>query len=477
MLEITTTYDFSAVADSRIGGRKENQDTFGYDDTPLGLLLVVCDGMGGGPCGKTASMLAAKTFIESVRGCSPNVPRINAIERAVKEVARILSDAESAHVEYHGMGTTLAAVLISPYSAVVAHIGDSRVYQLRGRRRIFKTADHSQIYEIIKPKTYQEEEEARLAPNSNVITRALGPVPDVKAEIKELPYEKGDRFVLCSDGIWGMLSGKEFQKIAGTTRSLAGALESLVLTVEERGAEEGNHHDNLTVAIVETHHNSKLKQPMSTKVRNILIAISAICLLSLIGNFLQYKATHMPSAKAENGAAHIIDDNEIKKQFDELRKQNEELNQKLDQQRKENIEREKQYGEKLHKLQDQLKENGGEKINQEVLANVGTEAQLSDLISKINELIEHLNALKTMSGRTSREEITKSVTQCRTEFKGVEDVVKSLGIKDADFENCVQKDFISHRIMSETKRSDRIGHINAIIGSLDSLKSTIITKK
>ena len=93
-----------------------------------------------------------------------------------------------------GMGSTATVLLLSDKSAFVAHVGDSRVYQIRSGKKIFRTFDHSMVFELVKQKVITEEQ-ARLSAQSNIITRALGMQPDLQVDVVERPYEKGDRFV------------------------------------------------------------------------------------------------------------------------------------------------------------------------------------------------------------------------------------------------------------------------------------------
>lgn len=461
MLEINTKYDFRAVADTRIGGRAENQDSFGYDDTPLGLLLVVCDGMGGGPSGKTASMLVAQTVVGEIKSCSADMHPINAVEKAVKSALKVLGEAQASTPSNAGMGTTLAMILISEQSAIVAHVGDSRVYQFRHGRRVFRTIDHSQIYEILKPRTYAQEEEARLAPNSNIITRALGPIGDVKADIVELPYEKGDRFVICTDGIWGMLTGKELVKLTARTKSILGAVQATILTVDERGVAEGNHHDNMTLAILETQRNSKLKQAMSTKVRNIIIALCIICGISIILNFIQYR-----SHVSNDSTQHVLSDDEIKQKIALLENQNKELGDRLEQQQKANEQREKALSAEMHLIKEQV-----DKGDISGVGNYVNEAsQRQDLIVAIDELIKLLEKQRDVQNKNECETLASKTQQV---FGEVVNSSKALGVKNKEFEKCVDEKWINHELVKNPKNRNHKSHLNAIISSLQALKTSV----
>lgn len=286
MAQISTNTGLKGCVESRIGGRAENQDSCGYADTPLGLLVVVCDGMGGGPGGKLASSVAVDAIIGVVKAypatSNPRKVLSEAVVRAHETILRITAERPA----LRGMGSTATALLISKRSAVVAHVGDSRVYQFRRKGKKFRTSDHSVVFELVKNGTLTEEQ-ARLSSQSNVITRALGHGDHVLPDIAELPYERGDRFMLCTDGVWGAMPEKELIDIAAGISSLEGALESLFIQVEEVGVARGNTHDNYSAALIETTQNSIMTETMSTKTRNILLTLAIVCAVSLALNTVQ----------------------------------------------------------------------------------------------------------------------------------------------------------------------------------------------
>ena len=192
----------TAFAESRIGGRPENQDSYGWQDTNYGYLVTVCDGMGGGPGGKTASTIAVKEIVAGISEASKDEEVPNIIIKAIRRANMAIIEAGNSNEALKGMGSTATVLLISEKSAYIAHVGDSRVYQLRGTKKVFRTFDHSMVFDMVSQGVITEEQ-ARLSAQSNVITRALGVKPDVEVELHEVSYEKGDRFVLCSDGIHG----------------------------------------------------------------------------------------------------------------------------------------------------------------------------------------------------------------------------------------------------------------------------------
>ena len=226
-------------AESRIGGRQENQDSYGAANTKRGFLVTVCDGMGGGPGGKTASTIAVKEIVAGVDESSDDETIPNVIIKAVRRANMAILEEGNKTPSLRGMGSTATVLLITEQSAFVAHVGDSRVYQLRGKKKVFRTFDHSQVFELVKQGIITEEV-ARLAANSNIITRALGIAPDVEVDIQELPYEKGDRFLLCSDGIHGMMPEKNLIKMVTNKKvSLGVVVDDVATFVDDEGRTNG----------------------------------------------------------------------------------------------------------------------------------------------------------------------------------------------------------------------------------------------
>lgn len=266
--------------DSRIGGRQENQDSAGLRDTKLGYLIVVCDGMGGMQGGSVASQIAVQTILETVDSAdvqaNPSMTLIKAIRNA--NMAIIEEGRDDPNLQ--GMGTTVTALLLTPYSALTAYLGDSRIYQIRNGKKVFRTFDHSMVFEMVREKVISEEQ-ARLSDQSNIIMKALGITPDIEVEVVERPYRKGDRFVLCTDGFWGAMPEGEFIRHLSEKKSLDKILDSTANVVESIGRNGGKEYDNLTAAIIEMNSNSILKEKMNRKTK-ILIAILTILLITSI---------------------------------------------------------------------------------------------------------------------------------------------------------------------------------------------------
>lgn len=202
------------------------------------------------------------------------------------------------------MGSTCTILLISNDSAIIAHVGDSRVYQLRGKNKIFRTFDHSMVFDLVKQKVITEEQ-ARLSAQSNVITRALGIKQDMEVDIIELPFDTGDRFLLTTDGIHGAISEAELIEMASDKKHALGTVtDEIATTIDGKGRNEGGGHDNLTLAIIETKTNSKLRSKMNKKAKLLLGAVSLICLLSLVFNGVLLGRNN--SSASENEKAALI---------------------------------------------------------------------------------------------------------------------------------------------------------------------------
>lgn len=265
------------AADSLQGGRLENQDDFGFWDTPLGFLFIVCDGMGGGPGGKTASYLVKYEIAQALSECNPQMPREKAIKMAVSKANDALFEKMEKVPALSGMGSTFVAVLINEQSAIIAHAGDSRCYRIHGKRVLYRTPDHSLVGELLRKKVLTEEQ-ARISPQANVISRGLGSTTNHVPEIVEVPYRKGDRFILCTDGVWGSMIHKDLLKHFSEKMDCKMIVRSLSEEIDKIGVAKGGHHDNHTLGIIEMDSNSILKDRWS-KWNLYILGVIAVCLL------------------------------------------------------------------------------------------------------------------------------------------------------------------------------------------------------
>ncbi|TNE49914.1 MAG: Stp1/IreP family PP2C-type Ser/Thr phosphatase [Deltaproteobacteria bacterium] len=237
--------------------RKANEDNLYL--SPLHGIYSVADGMGGHACGEVASQIAVETlgrfFEETARDRERTWPfkmdkslsyEENRLSVAVKLSNKLIYERAQKDMRQKGMGTTLVVVSVLDDVAYIAHVGDSRVYRLRQGEFTQMTEDHSLLndYMKIKPLTPEEIENF---PHKNVIVRALGMKHSVEVDLCKVDVEPGDLFLLCSDGLSGLVTDPEMAKIVTNYRSdLDKACQKLI---DEANANGGN--DNITVMLVE----------------------------------------------------------------------------------------------------------------------------------------------------------------------------------------------------------------------------------
>ena len=229
--------------------RSENQD-FGTYTTPAeereshpgGRLFLVADGMGGHRGGATASRLAAETVKAQYLG-SEEADVAAALRDALSRAnARIYTEAQ-ANPDLRGMGTTTSALVVRNNNAWFAHVGDSRIYMIRNGEIEQLTEDHSLVASMVREGLLTSSE-AENHPRRNVLQRSMGVGEDVESDIRgPLPVQEGDLFILCSDGLHGLVKEPEIREIA-TTLTIEAAANEFVRRALERGAP-----DNVTVIV------------------------------------------------------------------------------------------------------------------------------------------------------------------------------------------------------------------------------------
>lgn len=198
--------------------RENNEDKFDYlePDEPSvlatkGRTFAVADGMGGHSAGQVASELSLNVFIRSYYSDSnPAVERC--LQKAVREANAYVVDVARTIPGRSGMGATLTAVVVRDDDLFIAQVGDSRGYLLRGSDFQQITEDHSWVAEQVRSGTMTLEE-AESSPFRNVITRSMGGAPEVEADISAVKIQAGDRFLLCSDGLSGMIPHAEMGEL------------------------------------------------------------------------------------------------------------------------------------------------------------------------------------------------------------------------------------------------------------------------
>src|SRR5580704_4659378 len=207
-----------------------------------GHLFLVADGMGAHAAGELASKLAAGGIPHTYHKLLDQVPP-EALRQAIIESNAHIHGRGEANAEFHGMGTTTSVLVLLPQGAVVAHVGDSRVYRFRGGRLEQLTFDHSLVWEMMATGQLPAGDVANFIPK-NIITRSLGPHVEVKVDL-EGPFglEAGDVFLLCSDGLTGQVKDEQIAAILGSM-SPAEATRALVDLANLHGGP-----DNVTVIV------------------------------------------------------------------------------------------------------------------------------------------------------------------------------------------------------------------------------------
>jgi protein phosphatase len=219
--------------------RGHNEDRY-LLDTEM-KLFAVADGMGGHRGGEVASALAVESLDGYVREHGVADP-VRAIVDGVRAANTRIHDVGVADPDLHGMGTTTSSILFRDDKAYVAHVGDSRVYLVRGGKIAQLTDDHSLVWQQMKAGIITEEQ-ARKSPFRNIISRSVGVAADVEIDALEVGVQSGDTFVLCSDGLSGVVGDVEIKE-ATENNFLHRVPDVLVDLANERGGP-----DNVTVVV------------------------------------------------------------------------------------------------------------------------------------------------------------------------------------------------------------------------------------
>ncbi|HEU0037504.1 MAG TPA: PP2C family serine/threonine-protein phosphatase [Kofleriaceae bacterium] len=214
-MSTTQATGLRVAGDTHVGRiRTTNEDSL-IIEPKLGLYAVL-DGMGGANAGDVASQTARDAMREFVLARRHALQPKQLLEQAIQAGSAAVFAASQIRREQHGMGTTVVACLMpDPKKAVIAHVGDSRAYLLRGGRLQALTRDHTIVEELVD-RGLLAADEAERHPYKNVLSRNLGARPDTRVDLLELELRHGDRLLLCSDGLYGYASTEAIQYILGS---------------------------------------------------------------------------------------------------------------------------------------------------------------------------------------------------------------------------------------------------------------------
>jgi protein phosphatase len=218
--------------------RRANEDSF-LERAPL---FVVADGMGGAQAGEVASRIAVELFASDLAIDAAADPAQQLAARAEQANAEIYARAQE-DAKHAGMGTTLTAAYVGPHEVSIAHVGDSRAYRFHSGKLERLTHDHSLVEELIRQGQLTAEE-AEEHPQRSIITRALGPEPDVSVDTVTRDGLDGDIYLLCSDGLTSMVPEARVEEIIRDSSTLARAGRTLIGTANAAGG-----RDNITVIL------------------------------------------------------------------------------------------------------------------------------------------------------------------------------------------------------------------------------------
>lgn len=235
--------------------RTHNEDSVAFD-AACGL-VVLADGMGGYNAGEVASGIAASVMVTEVSQPLKSASAIDRdgetgaelgmalLGRSIHKANASIFQAAQSQEQYAGMGTTIVSALFYDNRVAVAHVGDSRLYRLRGETLNVITKDHSLLQEQIDCGMISVEN-ARHSQNKNLVTRAVGIDEDVVPEIHQHDVQVGDIYLLCSDGLNDMVEDDDIQSILYAMQgNLALAAEQLIMTANDNGG-----RDNVSVILV-----------------------------------------------------------------------------------------------------------------------------------------------------------------------------------------------------------------------------------
>ena len=256
-------------------------------------LFAVADGMGGHAAGEVASEIAVRVLSE----LAPEHPDGEALGRAIEEANRAVIQAAREGRGRQGMGTTMTAAMLEGERLVIAQVGDSRAYLLHQGKLQQLTRDHSLMADMIEAGQLTPEE-ARTHPQRSVITRALGSDAHLHPDIYEINVETGDRLLICSDGLSGMVFDDQ---IESTLRRVQDPQRCASQLVNEAIAAGG--HDNVTVIVADVTGYAEVRRKKLARKTKLSIALVLVLFAAIVAGAAWGTQTYL------NTAAYLANDN------------------------------------------------------------------------------------------------------------------------------------------------------------------------
>ncbi|MFZ0565201.1 MAG: Stp1/IreP family PP2C-type Ser/Thr phosphatase [Chlamydiales bacterium] len=247
MLDVAFQFDYIGMSDVGLV-REQNEDIWAAFPE-IGVFLLA-DGMGGHASGEIAAKEAVDFLSQLIREWDPSKETtlelgLTFFREAVQKMNHHIFQESQADPSLKGMGTTLCALHFFKFYAILAHVGDSRIYLQRGSKLNRLTEDHSLVSELVEMEAMKAED-AQTFPYKHVLTRAIGTHPVVEPTLNSIIVEPHDLFMLCSDGLTNYVSDKEIAETLATNDSLKAKGQQLINAANNQGG-----GDNITLILVD----------------------------------------------------------------------------------------------------------------------------------------------------------------------------------------------------------------------------------
>ncbi|MDY0405926.1 Stp1/IreP family PP2C-type Ser/Thr phosphatase [Virgibacillus sp. 179-BFC.A HS] len=232
--------------------RAHNEDSGGvFKNDTCQQLAIIADGMGGHQAGDVASQMAAdilkKKWQAHKEAATPDETE-KWLNSVLHEINQEIFAHSLSNEECRGMGTTIVLAVCAPDFVTISHIGDSRCYLYSNGKLNQVTEDHSLVNELVRSGEITKED-AKFHPQKNVVLKALGTEETVKPDIQTLNWEKGDKLLLCSDGLTDKVDDREIAECFASSKSIREIGDYLIRAANERGGE-----DNISLVIMNHQH-------------------------------------------------------------------------------------------------------------------------------------------------------------------------------------------------------------------------------
>lgn len=224
------------------GKRTNNEDSVSLLENNNGILAIVADGLGGHADGEVASAQAVSTINKCLQSLPPDE------ERLVEAIQQASRDIYAMRDPKYPMHTTVAVLWLGDYSAMVANVGDSRIYHFRNNKIISQSMDHS-VAQMAVLVGELESSEIRNSKDRNKLIRVLGDVKVPKVDSESLLVQQGDRFILCSDGFWEAVTEADMVRTMNSTQTAEEWLEAMRSIVEQIAKPNQDNHTAIAIII------------------------------------------------------------------------------------------------------------------------------------------------------------------------------------------------------------------------------------